>query len=84
MNLLRIAFELFALYVLYKLIFDFIIPLANTTRQVKKQFTDIHTQMQDKMKQQQNEQSPKKFTAAKPSPINKSKDDDYIEFEEVK
>ena len=84
MNLLRIAFELFALYVLYKLIFDFIIPLANTTRQVKKQFTDIHTQMQDKMKQQQNEQPTQNFTAAKPSPINKSKDDDYIEFEEVK
>ena len=84
MNLLRIAFELFALYVLYKLIFDFIIPLANTTRQVKKQFTDIHTQMQDNMKQQQNEQSTQNFTSAKATPINKSKDDDYIEFEEVK
>lgn len=84
MNLIRIAFELFALYVLYKLIFDFIIPLANTTKQVKKQFTEMNTQMQDKMKQHQYEQAEKPNSTSTTTPINKSKNDDYIEFEEVK
>jgi Sec-independent protein translocase protein TatA len=84
MNLIRIAFELFALYVLYKLIFDFIIPLANTTKQVKKQFTDMNAQMQQKMKQQQNEQPVNNYSTSKTAPINKTKNDDYIEFEEIK
>jgi hypothetical protein len=85
MNLIRIAFELFALYVLYKLIFDFIIPLVNTTKQVKKQFTEMNTQMQDKMKQQQyGGQAEKSNNTATTTPINKSKNDDYIEFEELK
>jgi Sec-independent protein translocase protein TatA len=84
MNLIRIAFELFALYVLYKLIFDFIIPLANTTKQVKKQFTDMNTQMQEKMKQQYNQQTTNSFSAPKTAPADKRSNDDYIEFEEVK
>jgi Sec-independent protein translocase protein TatA len=84
MNLIRVALELFALYVLYKLIFDFIIPLANTTKQVKKQFTDMSTQMQEKMKQQQSEQPANTYSTPKAAPINKSKNDDYIEFEEIK
>ncbi len=84
MNLLRIVFELFALYLLYKLVFDFIIPLVNTTRQVKKQFTDINAQMQEKMKQQANKQPSNTYNTAKDAPIDKNRNDDYIDFEEIK
>jgi len=52
MNILRLAFELFMLYLLYKLIFDFIIPIATTTKKVKKQFVDMNAQMEEKMRQQ--------------------------------
>ncbi len=85
MNLFRIAFELFALYILYKLIFDFIIPVAKTTKQVKKQFSDMSQQMQEKMNQQQaaaNQQRANYSTASAAAP--KSKNDDYIDFEEIK
>lgn len=78
MNFFRIAFELFALYILYKLVFDFIIPLAKTTRQVKKQFGDMSRQMQEKM----NQQAGHTYSHATHAP--KSKADDYIDFEEVK
>ena len=54
MNIVRLALEIFALYLLYKLIFDFIIPVAKTTKQVKKQFSDMSAQMRDKMNQQEN------------------------------
>ena len=80
MNIFRIAFELFALYLLYKLIFDFIIPVVKTTRQVKKQFGDMSAKMQEKMNEQQ-KQSASFNAAGKQSPS--SKKDDYIEFEEV-
>lgn len=80
MNIFRLALELFVLYLLYKLIFDFIIPVTKTTKQVRKQFGEMSAQMQEKMNQQQNNYND---TAAKPE--KKSGDsDDYIEFEEVK
>ena len=84
MNLFRIVFELFALYLLYKLIFDFIIPVARTTRQVKKQFNDMNNRMQETMQQQQAHQSKQSFTKNATTPVAHGKSDDYIEFEEVK
>lgn len=80
MSIFRLAFELFALYLLYKLIFDFIIPVIRTTKQVKKQFGDMGAQMQEKMNQQQQTTT---FNTTKPTTPSK-KNDDYIEFEEVK
>ena len=85
MNLFRIVFELFALYLLYKLIFDFIIPVARTTRQVKKQFSEMNNRMQETMQQQQ--APPQKTTFSKnttPATGAATKGDDYIEFEEIK
>jgi len=70
------------LYLLYKLIFDFIIPVVKTTKQVKKQFGDMNAQMQEKMNQQQ--QQPTNFTAPQKPASATSKNDDYIDFEEVK
>ena len=82
MNILRILFELFVLYMVYKLVFDFIIPVYRTTKQVKKQFGDMSAQMQEKMNQQQ------KAYSNSSSPVKEQKTtstkDDYIEFEEVK
>lgn len=75
MNILRLAGEVFLLYILYKLIFDFIIPVYQTTKKVKKQFGDMHQQMQDQMnKNTQQEQQQK--------PVVKA--GEYIEYEEVK
>lgn len=70
------------LYLLYKLIFDFIIPVVKTTKQVKKQFGDMSAQMQEKMNQQQ--QQAANFTAPKKHAATSAKNDDYIDFEEVK
>jgi Sec-independent protein translocase protein TatA len=81
MNLFRIVFELFALYLLYKLIFDFIIPVAKTTKQVKKQFSEMNTRMQENM-QQQAQQANQYNSNTTSAPAKKN--DDYIDFEEVK
>lgn len=82
MNIFRLAFELFVLYLLYKLVFELIIPVAKTTKQVKKQFGDMSAQMQEKMNQQQQANAGYKATKTPTTPVNKN--DDYIDFEEVK
>ncbi|MFM2359012.1 MAG: hypothetical protein RLY16_1005 [Bacteroidota bacterium] len=84
MNIFRLAIELFALYLLYKLIFDFIIPVARTTKQVKSQFNEMNARMQQMNEQQQARSTAQQQTTTS-SKVNPSKgSDDYIEFEEVK
>ena len=85
MNLFRIVFELFALYLLYKLVFDFIIPVARTTKQVKKQFSEMNSRMEETMRQQQPQQpyQPNQYTSNTATTPAK-KNDDYIDFEEIK
>lgn len=80
MNILRLAGELFLLYILYKLIFDFIIPIYNTTKKVKKQFGEMHNKMQEQMNTFNKQQTSASQTT-KPPPANK---EDYIDYEEVK
>lgn len=82
MKILETAFELFVLYLLYKLIFDFIIPLVKSTQQVKKQFGDMSARMQEKMNEQQKQSPGFKPTVSAATPPGKG--DDYIDFEEVK
>lgn len=80
MGLIRVIFELFVLYLLYKLIFDFIIPVYQTTKQVKQKVGEMQNQMNEHMKQQQPGSS---STTEKPGTSRPGKED-YIEFEEVK
>lgn len=82
MSIFRLAFELFILYLLYKLVFELIIPVAKTTKQVKKQFGDMNAQMQEKMNQQQ--QKTDHYATTKNPATQPAKSDDYIDFEEVK
>ena len=79
MGLIRVIFELFVLYLLYKLIFDFIIPVYRTTRQVSRKMSEMQSKMNEQQQKQANMHSDTlKETAARPGK------EDYIEFEEVK
>jgi hypothetical protein len=78
MSIFRLAAELFLIYLLYKLIFDFIIPVYQSTKKIKKQFGDIQSKMQSDMNNFQNRQNQPR---QEPAP---NKNGDYIEFEEVK
>ena len=67
----------FLIYLAYRFIFHFLIPIYQTTKQVKKQFRDMHSQMNQ---QQANQRS------STPTPETKKEHTggDYIDFEEVK
>ena len=77
-----LLFYAFLVYLLYRLVFNFIIPIYRTTRQVKKSFRSMQEQMRQNsdpfgQQQAQGNQSQNK----KPGT---SKVGDYIDFEEVK
>lgn len=74
MNILKIAFELFVVYLLYKLIFDFIIPVYQTTKQMKQKIGEMQQDM-NQQKQYKNQDN---------TTVNASSKGDYIEFEEIK
>lgn len=70
MNLIRFFFELLLLYILYKLVFELVIPMYNSTRIMKKKMESFREQ---------------NGTVAKNEPPRKdTAQEDYIDFEEVK
>lgn len=75
MGLIRVIFELLVLYLFYKLIFDFVIPVYKTSKEVSKKMEKMHNQMKEYEKQDQPENNVH---------VNKVSREDYIDFEEVK
>ena len=76
----RILLYAFLTYLLYKIIFDLIIPVYKTTRQMKKGFREMSAKMNEYGKTQQQDhtmQNNGQSDSQKPA-------GDYIEFEEVK
>ena len=77
---MRYLLYAFLIYLAYRMVFHFIIPIYKTTRQVKKQFREMHSRMQDNMGQQPPYQQP-----VTPATENKNQQaGDYIDFEELK
>jgi len=77
-----LLFYAFLVYLLYRLIFHFIIPLYKTTRQVKKTFRN----MQDQMRQHTDPFNQQNAQDSQPQHKKQgtNKVGDYIDFEEVK
>lgn len=69
----------FTIYFAYRFLFDFLIPVVRTTRQVKKQFDAVREQQQGFHQQDQSKQQ-KQASSQNQKPAS----DDYIEFEEIR
>jgi hypothetical protein len=83
MDLLELLFAGFMLYLLYKLVFGLIVPVSRAASQMKGKMNEFQRMQQQHTHQQQNYQAPPQNPA--PKPVKKSsKEDDYIDFEEVK
>ena len=77
--MLRILFLIFVLYLLYKLVFDFIIPVSKATSNVKSKLREMQG---DQMNRQQQSYNGASTSTQKAS--TKNTDAEYIDFEEVK
>jgi hypothetical protein len=65
-------------YFLFRLVYNFIIPVYKTTRQVKKQFREMNERMNDQ------QQTSGQTTPSQPHTDPKTRVGEYIDFEEVK
>ena len=74
--MVRILFLIFVLYLAYKIIFDFIIPISRASSSVK---SKIKQMQEEQLRQQQSNTAAQKNTAK-----NIRTDSEYIDFEEVK
>jgi hypothetical protein len=75
--MIKLIFYGLVVYLIYKLIFELVIPVSKASSQMREKIQ----QMQDQQNFQQQQAKP----AAEPQPAAKPKTDkDYIEFEEVK
>jgi hypothetical protein len=75
-------FAILVFYLLYKLIFDFIVPVSRASSQIRSRVNEMNSQYsQQKNRQQQpypQAQKPVEKTNIRPAT------DDYIDFEEIK
>jgi hypothetical protein len=79
--LAEIFFYAILIYIVYKLVFDFIVPVSHATKQMKQQFNDVRNNMQQPNEQQQYRHPHQQQSTPQQS---KGKTDEYIDFEEVK
>ncbi len=83
--MLKTLFLLFVLYMLYKLVFDFIIPVYTASKRMRDQVQQAQQKMQEEQHRRQFERDGYvPASDAQKSTTNRSTDKDYIEFEEVK
>lgn len=69
---------------LYKLVFEFIIPVYNASKRMKEQVGQMQQKMQEEQQRQQFERNGYVNTNASKPAEDRTSDKDYIEFEEVK
>lgn len=92
--IIEIIFWAIGLYILYKLVFDFIIPVARTTQTVRKQFRTMQEQMNsqgggfneyyNQTNSDQGAQNNSGFSVNERHSKPNGNKEDYIDFEEVK
>ncbi|WP_126245993.1 DUF4834 family protein [Chitinophaga rhizosphaerae] len=88
-SLLRLLFCILAIWFLYKLIFEFIVPVYRGTKQVRRQMRDMQDAMRQQFEQQQRQQQQQQQAGPQvppqaQEPVRKRDEGDYIDFEEIK
>ena len=80
MPLSEIFFLVIVFYLLYQFVFNFLVPVLRTTRQVRQQFRNMRDGMGEQPQAQQQQTSrPQERHSSTRGPA-----EDYIDFEEVK
>jgi hypothetical protein len=75
--MLRYILAVLLIYLAYKLVFDFIVPVYRTTKRVRQQFQDIKNRMEEQ--NQSSTQDNSSNSEQKPEKVG-----EYIDFEEIK
>jgi predicted Holliday junction resolvase-like endonuclease len=80
--MIRFILLALVLYILYKLVFELIVPVYKTARQVRSQFRNMQQQAQEHMNDSRQNVYPGNQHQAKGE--SKAPAGEYIDFEEIK
>ena len=84
MNIFKLIGELVVIYILYKIIFDFIVPLYKASKQMKSKMNDMQQNMQHQQRAQAEQQRQQNQNSPLEKPAAKITKEDYIDYEEIK
>jgi hypothetical protein len=85
--MIEVVVTILILYLVYKLVFDFVVPVAKTTSHFKSQVNEMRRMQEEQLRKQQQQQSqgPTRSTTKPSSTKNTTTTDgEYIDFEDVK
>ncbi|HRH50019.1 MAG TPA: DUF4834 family protein [Panacibacter sp.] len=85
--MIEVVGTILILYLIYKLVFDFIVPVSKTTSQFKEQVNEIKRQQEEKMRRQQSgfsQAQPPKAAPKEKGNTTTTTDGEYIDYEEIK
>jgi hypothetical protein len=80
MDILRFLFYAFLLYLAFRLVFDFILPMYRTTKRIRKGFRE----MQERMNRHTEPYQQENYSTPHPSNSTRGSAGEYIDFEEIK
>lgn len=85
---MKLIFYGILIYLLYKLIFDFVIPVSRATRQIKSKIREAQAEQQRQFQQQQQYQRQQDQARQQQQQFSQrntpGNDSEYIDYEEVK
>ena len=84
MNIFKLIGELVVIYILYKVIFSFIIPLYKAGSQMKSKMSDMQERMQQQQRAQAEQQRQQNYQPQSPKATEQISKEDYIDYEEIK
>ncbi|MBO9728881.1 MAG: DUF4834 family protein [Chitinophaga sp.] len=83
--MLKLFFSIFIAWLLYKLVFDLLIPGYRVTKQVRRQMSDMQEHMRQQYENQTGARPGSNQEPSTPPPGPKKVDKgDYLDFEEIK
>ncbi len=81
MNFVELIFTIFILYLLYKLVYNVIVPVSKATTTVR---NHMHQMQEEQMRGQQSYQQQQPQRGAPKRQDSTTTDGEYIDYEEVK
>ncbi|QEC68079.1 DUF4834 family protein [Panacibacter ginsenosidivorans] len=83
--MIEVVVTILILYLIYKLVFDFVVPVARTTSHFKSQVNEMRRMQEEQMrKQQQQAQNPTQQSKPSSTKNTTTTDGEYIDFEDIK
>lgn len=77
MNFIELLFIFLVFYLLYKLVFNFIVPVYRASSQIRSKMNEVNQQYNQR-------QGPPENPGTSATPKKRPPSEDYIDFEEIK